>query len=87
MSHQEHGLRPTDVAILDHLSEHGLDYPAVIAAAHAVDTDRTRRRADALASRGLVESVSPEVVYRITARGERRLAAYRDGTTGLVADD
>jgi len=87
MSHQENGLRPTDAAILDHLSEHGLDYPEVIAAAHSASTGRTARRADALASRGLVEPVSPEVVYRVTAHGERRLAAHRDGATGAVADD
>jgi len=87
MSHQENGLRPTDVAILDHLAEHGLDYPEVIAATHPAGTDRTARRADTLASRGLIESVSPEVVYRVTAHGERRLAAYRDGSIGAACDD
>jgi hypothetical protein len=87
MSHQENGLGPTEAAILDHLSEHGLDYPEVIAVTHSAGTDRAARRADALASRELVEQVSPEVVYRVTARGERRLAAYRDGSVGTACDD
>lgn len=87
MSHREDRLRPTDAAILDHLAEQGLDYPEVIAAANPASPDRTSRRADALATRGFVERVSPEVVYRVTERGERRLAAHRDGSAGAAADD
>jgi len=87
MSHTESRLRPTDAAILEHLSDHGLDYPEVIAVEGPVGPDRTARHADTLASRGLVEQVSPEVVYRVTDRGERRLATYRDGLTGVAGDD
>jgi hypothetical protein len=87
MSHQEDRLGPTDAAILEHLAEHGLDYPELIAVEGPVGPDRTARQADTLASRGLVEQVSPEVVYRVTDRGERRLATYHDGFSGAASDD
>jgi DNA-binding MarR family transcriptional regulator len=87
MSHQEDRLGPTDAAILDHLSEQGLDYPEVIAVEGAVAPDRAARQVDTLASRGLVEQVSPEVVYRVTDRGERRLATYYGRSSGAASDD
>jgi hypothetical protein len=87
MPHQENRMRPTDAVILEHLSERGIDYPAVIASGRAFDTGRARQRADDLASRGLVEPVSPEVVYRITERGEARLDAVADGRPAVASDD
>jgi len=87
MAHQEDRLGPMDAAILEHLSDHGLDYPELIAEEGPAGLDRTARQADTLANRGLVEQVSPEVVYRVTDRGERRLATYRDGFSGAASDD
>ena len=86
MPRQDDRMRPTDAVILQHLSEHGLDYPTVIAAGRPFDAERARARADVLERRGLVEAVSHEVVYRITARGEKRLAAYHDSALA-AADD
>ena len=86
MPRQDDRMRPTDAVILQHLSEQGLDYPTVIAAGRPFDAERARARTDVLERRGLVEAVSHEVVYRITVRGEKRLAAYHDSALA-VADD
>lgn len=86
MPRQDDRMRPTDAVILQYLSEQGLDYPTVIAAERSFDADHARARAAVLERRGLVEAVSHEVVYRITARGEKRLAAYHDSALA-VADD
>ena len=80
-------MRPTDAVILEHLSDRGIDYPEVIAAGRAFSADTAARRADDLASRGLVEQVSHEVVYRITERGEARLEVRTERRTAAVSDD
>lgn len=87
MSHQENRTRPTDAVILEHLSDRGIDYPEVIAAGRAFGADVATRRAEDLASRGLVERVSHEVVYRITERGEARLDVVTEHRTAAVSDD
>jgi predicted transcriptional regulator len=89
MSQHPDWFRRADAAILHHLSEERPTYPPLLANRLGLPTDYAQRRIDRLSERDLVEPVSAETVYRITERGERRLAAYtdREGTPepGLVA--
>lgn len=78
MSRHEDRLHPVDRVVLAHLSDAGIDYPTCIATHHGVAPTDVRRRCAALADAGLVEPVSPEVVYRITEDGERCLEGLAD---------
>ncbi|QLH77507.1 hypothetical protein HZS55_09455 [Halosimplex rubrum] len=89
MSQHPDRFRRADAAILHHLAEERPTYVALVANRLGMPTDYAQRRIDRLVEDDLVEPVSEEVVYRITRRGEQRLAAYtdREGTPepGLVA--
>ncbi|WP_459192557.1 hypothetical protein [Halosimplex sp. J119] len=81
--------RDADAAILSYLAEERPTYVALVANRLGMPTDYVERRTEQLVENGLAEPVSPEVVYRITERGERQLDAYteHEGTPepGLVA--
>lgn len=81
--------RSADAAILSHLSEERPTYAPLVANRLGLPTDYARERIERLAEADFVEPVSAEVVYRITDRGERHLAAYteREGAPepGLAA--
>lgn len=74
----EDRIRPADAAILDHLAEQRFDYAALVARDQQLPPAYAERRIERLETRDLVEAVSSEAVYRITERGQRRLAAYRE---------
>ena len=81
--------RSADVAILSHLSDEQPTYVPIIANRLGMPTAYAQERVDRLVDGEFVEPVSAEVVYRITDRGERHLAAYteREGQPepGLLA--
>lgn len=62
-------MQPCDEAILAFLQDERAEYPAIIANRIGAHTPYVERRCEALASRGYLEAVSGEVVYRITAEG------------------
>lgn len=62
-------LRTADRAILEFLAENGAEYAAIVANRTGVHTSYAESRIDVLADRGLVEPVTGEVVYRLTADG------------------
>lgn len=66
-------MRPADEAILRFLSRERAEYPAIIANRTGMHTPYVERRCRALVDHGLIEPVSQEVVYRITARGRSHL--------------
>ena len=63
-------LNSTDVRVLAYLEESGADYPALVASNTGLHAPHVERRCDAL-----VESVSDEVVYRITGDGRDVLSS------------
>lgn len=65
---------PVDRALLRTLDEVGPHAPAVVAARCPVTVEAPRARCVALARMDLVERITPEPVYRITADGEQLLA-------------
>jgi DNA-binding MarR family transcriptional regulator len=62
-------LSTADRRILQYLSSAGADYPALIASNTGLHIPLVERRCDALEAAGLVELVSDEVLYRLTAYG------------------
>lgn len=76
-------LNSTDERVLAYLADSGADYPALIASNTGLHAPHVERRVDALADAGLVEAVSDETIYRITAAGENTLA----GGVGNYASD
>ena len=68
-------LNSTDVRVLAYLEESGADYPALVASNTGLHAPHVERRCDALREAGLVESVSDEVVYRITGDGRDVLSS------------
>lgn len=62
-------MRPCDEAILRFLSQERAEYPAIVANRIGAHTPYVETRCEVLASRGYLEAVSGEVVYRITDRG------------------
>jgi DNA-binding PadR family transcriptional regulator len=89
MSQHPDWFRSADAAILSHLSEERPTYAPLLANRLGLPTGYAEARLERLVDEELVEAVSEEVVYRITDRGERCLAAYteREGSPepGLVA--
>ncbi len=75
-------LNSTDVRVLAYLAESGADYPALVASNTGLHAPHVERRCDALRDAGLVESVSGEVVYRITGDGRDVLS----GGGGCASD-
>ncbi|QLG61317.1 DUF2250 domain-containing protein [Halorarum salinum] len=63
-------LTDTDRRVLGYLRESGADYPALVAGNTGAHIPLVERRISVLVDRGLVEAVSGETVYRITAAGE-----------------
>lgn len=76
---QSADLNSTDVRVLAYLAESGADYPALVASNTGLHAPHVERRCDALREAGLVESVSGEVVYRITGDGRDVLAGAAGG--------
>lgn len=68
-------LRTADRAILEFLDDNGAEYAAIIANRTGVHTSYAESRIEVLAGRGLIEPVTGEVVYRLTAAGEDALGA------------
>ena len=62
-------LSTADRRILQHLTESGADYPALIASNTGLHIPLVERRCAALEAAGLIESVTGEVLYRITEYG------------------
>lgn len=77
MSRGDGRFHPVDVVVLRHLADAHIDYPTCIAVHRGVDRRSVERRCEALADDDLVEPISPEVVYRITAAGRRALESAR----------
>lgn len=63
----------TDEIILEELEDVRLDYPVLIASRRGLHINHTVQRCRELERRGLVETVSGEVTYRITESGRRYL--------------
>jgi predicted ArsR family transcriptional regulator len=90
MSRHAESTQQTDTAVLDSLARAQLAYPTVIA--HRLDRRRenVQARLDELAERGLVEAVTAEPVYRVTAAGEHVATTGErriDGQAGGRGDD
>ena len=64
-------LSTADRRILQHLSSSGADYPGLIASNTGLHVPFVERRCVALEAAGLLESVSGEVIYRLTDSGRR----------------
>jgi len=69
-------MRPADDAILEFMRDRRAEYPAIVANRIGMHAPYVEDRFERLAEFGLLESVTDEVVYRITADGE----CYLDGT-------
>ncbi|WP_101296954.1 DUF2250 domain-containing protein [Halegenticoccus soli] len=67
-------LQPADLRILRVLRSQRVEYPALIASQTGLHFPVVEQRCDYLEESGYIESVSEEVLYRITSRGERCLA-------------
>lgn len=84
MSDAEHHptswIRPADRQILEFLSDTRADYPALVASRLGIHTPYVERRCEVLAEHGLIEAVSEEVVYRITARGMEYVETHPETT-------
>ena len=69
--------RPTltrsDERVLAYLTGVGTDYPAFVASNTGLYVAHVESRLDALEAAGLVEQVTDEVVYRVTAAGRDAL--------------
>ena len=78
MSRHADWLRRADAAILLYLFREQPTYVPIVAQRLGIHLDYAEDRVERLVDAGFVEPVSAEVVYRITDRGERHLAAYRD---------
>lgn len=74
-------MRPADRPILEFLAAKRAHYPAIVANRTGMHVPYVERRCRELAARGLVETVSDEVVYRITADGKRVLDGSLDPAT------
>lgn len=72
-SQQADWTRPGDEALLEFLASQHAEYPAIVANRTGMHLAHVERRFDAFATRGLVEPVTGEVVYRITEDGEQYL--------------
>jgi|GEM_PF-339149 len=68
-------MQPGDEAILEFLLTNPPEYAPLIAGRIGMHHTNVERRCRVLADHGLLEAVSEEVVYRLTDRGERLLAA------------
>ncbi len=62
-------LNRSDERVLSYLVRNGADYPALIAGHTGLHVSYVERRIEVLAESGLIEAVSGETVYRITAAG------------------
>ncbi|WP_253736473.1 DUF2250 domain-containing protein [Halohasta salina] len=62
-------LTPADRRILAYLAVSGADYPALIASNTGLHVPLVERRCLVLEAAGLLEPVSGEVIYRLTAYG------------------
>lgn len=63
----------TDERLLAYLAADGPDYPALIASNTGLHVGNVERRVETLRKEGLIEDVSGEVIYRITADGRSAL--------------
>jgi len=75
-------LNSTDERLLCYLAADGPDYPPLIASNTGLYVGNVERRVETLREAGLVEDVSDEVVYRITAEGRNALADRQALTDG-----
>lgn len=66
-------LTDTDRRVLAYLRESGADYPALVAGNTGAHIPLVERRISVLVERGLLEEVTDESIYRITAAGETAL--------------
>lgn len=75
---EESSLRVVDAAILEFLADGRVEYAAIIANRVGAHTPYVERRCRALADRGLVEPVTGEVVFRVTAEGREVAGEHSD---------
>ncbi|WP_418280944.1 DUF2250 domain-containing protein [Halorubrum sp. DTA98] len=68
-------LTRSDRRVLSYLVESSADYPALIAGNTGLHVAYVERRIESMVEAGLIEDVSGEVVYRITAAGRDVLDA------------
>lgn len=80
-------MRPGDGRILERFDEERAQYPALVGTVLGMHLPYVERRCEELAARGLLETVSGEVVYRVTADGRRYLAGELDPVTLSRCDD
>lgn len=73
-------LTDTDRRVLSYLQDSGADYPALVAGNTGVHIPLVERRISVLVEHGLLERVTGESIYRITADGESALASFDGGT-------
>lgn len=62
-----------DMAILDELNEHRLEYVALIANRRGLHLQYARDRCEVLERQGFIERTTDELTYRITTTGEQYL--------------
>jgi hypothetical protein len=79
-------MQPGDEAILEFLLENPPEYAPLIAGQIGMHHTNVERRCRVLTEHGLLEAVSEEVVYRLTASGERCLRGTEEGAE-FGADD
>jgi DNA-binding IclR family transcriptional regulator len=82
-------LRPADREILRYLAENPPEYVPLMATRLGLPLGHANERTASLVDRGLVEPVTNECIYRLTAAGEQRLqeATADAETASEVADD
>jgi len=78
-------MHPVDEQLLATLRERRLEYPSVVGATVGVHPAFAAQRFERLQEQDLVEGVTPETVYRVTARGDRLLED--DARTAVPASD
>lgn len=72
-------LTDTDRRVLSYLQDSGADYPALVAGNTGAHIPLVERRISVLVEYGLLEQVTGEAIYRITADGESALAGSEPG--------
>lgn len=80
MQRRPRWLHPVDEQLLGTLAGEGIEYVPVLAATIGVAPTFADQRVERLVDQGLVEPVSPEPVFRVTADGHEVLSEA-GGTT------
>ncbi len=86
MQKRHRRLHPVDEQLLARLADEGIEYVPVLAAEMGVAPGFAEQRVERLVEADLVERVTPEPVYRVTAAGQATLEATAVGTLAARGD-